>query len=75
MCSKRMTLGAIYMSAELYMLTDYSEDFADTRDFISRQIHDAESAGSAVGFAVKHAEGMMQSALESLQAHKDRNRP
>lgn len=73
--SKRITLGGIYMSAELYMLTDYSEDFDDTREFLERQVTDAEKAGSAVGFALKHMEGMMQSALENLQNHKDRNRP
>lgn len=54
MSSKRITLGGIYMSAELYMLTDYSEDFADTREFLERQVTDAEKAGSAVGFALKH---------------------
>ena len=52
--SKRITLGSIYMAAELYMLTDYSPDFSDTRDFIKRQIADAESAGSTAGFAMKH---------------------
>ena len=72
---KRITLGAIYMSAELYMLTDYSEDFADTRDFFQRQVDDAEKAGTPFAFALKHMEGMMASALESLQSHKDRNRP
>jgi len=54
MRSKRVTLGAIYMGAELYMLTDYSEDFADTRDFLERQVTDAERAGSTLGFALKH---------------------
>ena len=49
-----MTLGAIYMSAELYMLTDYSEDFVDTRDFLRRHVTDAEAAGSPVAFAMKH---------------------
>jgi hypothetical protein len=63
------------MSAELYMLTDYSEDFADTRDFFQRQVDDAEKAGTPFAFALKHMEGMMASALESLQSHKDRNRP
>ena len=54
MCSKRITLGSIYMAAELYMLTDYSPDFVDTRDFVHRQVADAESAGSPVSFAMKH---------------------
>ena len=42
------------MAAELYMLTDYSQDFVDTRDFVHRQVADAESAGSPVSFAMKH---------------------
>jgi ubiquinone biosynthesis protein COQ9 len=49
-----MTLGAIYMSSELYMLTDYSEDFVDTRDFLRRHVTDAEAAGSPAAFAMKH---------------------
>jgi hypothetical protein len=42
------------MSAELYMLTDYSEEFVDTRDFLRRHVTDAEAAGSPAAFAMKH---------------------
>lgn len=37
-CSKRIAVGGLYVGAEFYMLTDYSEDFKDTEDFIRRQV-------------------------------------
>ncbi|EKX37249.1 hypothetical protein GUITHDRAFT_54982, partial [Guillardia theta CCMP2712] len=36
--SKRIAVGGLYVGAEFYMLTDYSEDFKDTEDFIRRQV-------------------------------------
>jgi len=73
--SKRIAVGGLYVGAEFYMLTDYSEDFKDTEDFIRRQIIDMQNAGSSAHFAIKQVETLLYQALENIQSHKNANRP
>mmetsp|Transcript_6257 Transcript_6257/g.7609 ORF Transcript_6257/g.7609 Transcript_6257/m.7609 type:complete len:369 (+) Transcript_6257:109-1215(+) len=39
--TRRNAVGAIYAAAELYMLTDYSEGYEDTKAFIRRRVDDS----------------------------------
>jgi ubiquinone biosynthesis protein COQ9 len=39
--TKRLVLGGVYSSTELFMLTDRSPDFADTWAFLDRRLEDA----------------------------------
>ena len=41
--SRRAGLAAIYASTEVYMLTDKTDDFRDTWDFLQRRFDDAEA--------------------------------
>ena len=47
--TKRASLSTIYAATELFMTTDRSTDFKDTRDFMDRRFRDVQSLGSAVG--------------------------
>lgn len=49
--TKRGSLATIYVSAELFMTTDRSAGFSDTRDFLSRRLEEAQGVGSIVGAA------------------------
>lgn len=49
--TKRATLSTIYVATELFMTTDKSTEFADTREFMDRRFSDAQIIGSAVGSA------------------------
>jgi len=73
--SKRIALGGIYTGSELYMLTDYSQDFTDTFDFLDRQLREAERLGTTAELAVSQLDRLMAHGLEILQTHKDANRP
>ena len=48
-------LGAVYASAEIYLLTDGSEGKVDTWAFIDRRLDDAVSAGRSLGEALRAA--------------------
>jgi ubiquinone biosynthesis protein COQ9 len=55
--TKRASLSAIYASTELFMTTDRSAGFGDTRDFLQRRLEEARranevlsSVGEWVGF-------------------------
>lgn len=43
---KRLAVGSIYTSTELYMLTDRSENFADSWQFLERRIENAVNCAS-----------------------------
>ncbi len=45
--TKRASLSAIYASAELFMTTDRSTGFHDTRQFLRRRLEEAHGLGDA----------------------------
>jgi len=47
--TKRASLSSVYASTELYMTTDKSADFVDTRQFLDRRFADSQTLGGAVG--------------------------
>jgi ubiquinone biosynthesis protein COQ9 len=47
--TKRTSLSTIYAATELFMTTDKSVDFADTREFLERRFKDVQVLGGAVG--------------------------
>ncbi|KAK4159646.1 COQ9-domain-containing protein [Cladorrhinum sp. PSN259] len=46
--TKRASLSAIYAAAELFMTTDHSAGFQETRAFLRRRLNEAATAGGAV---------------------------
>jgi len=47
--TKRASLSTIYAATELFMTTDKSVDFADTREFLDRRLKDLQVVGGAMG--------------------------
>jgi ubiquinone biosynthesis protein COQ9 len=47
--TKRAILSGVYSTAELFMTTDRSPEFAETRDFFRRRLNEAQSIGSTLG--------------------------
>ncbi|KAG9249155.1 COQ9-domain-containing protein [Calycina marina] len=47
--TKRASLSTIYAATELFMTTDKSADFIDTREFLDRRLGDVKVVGGAVG--------------------------
>lgn len=47
--SKRASLSSIYAATELFMTTDKSTEFADTKEFLDRRFKDVQAVGSIVG--------------------------
>lgn len=47
--TKRASLATIYASSELFMTTDKSEGFLETRNFLRRRLEEATQMGSIVG--------------------------
>ena len=47
--TKRGLLAGVYTATELYMLTDYSPEFADTWDVLDRRLHDVMTIGKVMG--------------------------
>ncbi|KAL2752185.1 hypothetical protein ACRALDRAFT_2114385 [Sodiomyces alcalophilus JCM 7366] len=47
--TKRASLATIYASSELFMTTDKSEGFSETRDFLRRRLEETRQMGSIVG--------------------------
>ncbi len=46
--TKRASLSAIYASTELFMTTDKSPNYNDTREFLDRRFRDVQVVGSAL---------------------------
>jgi len=53
--TKRAQLSAVYASSEMFMTTDKSEGFRDTKEFLSRRLGDVRTVGGAVGGAMGYA--------------------
>lgn len=47
--TKRGLLAGVYTATELYMLTDYSPEFADTWDVLDRRLKDVMTIGKVMG--------------------------
>jgi len=47
--TKRFSLSTIYASTELFMTTDSSSNYKDTREFLERGFTDVRVVGSALG--------------------------
>ena len=47
--TKRASLSAIYAATELFMTTDKSPGFEDTREFLDRRFRDVQVMGGAMG--------------------------
>ncbi|KAI9643423.1 Ubiquinone biosynthesis protein coq9, mitochondrial [Ciborinia camelliae] len=47
--TKRASLSTIYAATELFMTTDKSEGFKDTREFLERRFGDSQALGRMVG--------------------------
>lgn len=47
--TKRGLLAGVYTATELYMLTDYSPEFADTWDVLDRRLQDVMTIGKLLG--------------------------
>ena len=47
--TKRASLSSIYAASDLFMTTDQSTEFKDTREFMERRFRDVQVLGGAVG--------------------------
>lgn len=47
--TKRGSLGAVYAASEVFMTTDKSEGFSETREFLERRFEDSRALGEGVG--------------------------
>jgi ubiquinone biosynthesis protein COQ9 len=47
--TKRVSLSTIYAATELFMTTDQSTEFRDTREFLDRRFRDVQVVGGAMG--------------------------
>ena len=47
--TKRLSLSTIYAATELFMTTDKSEGFKETREFMERRFNESESLKEGVG--------------------------
>jgi ubiquinone biosynthesis protein COQ9 len=46
--TKRASLSTIYAATDLYMTTDKSEDFQDTKEFLDRRFEDSFKMGTTI---------------------------
>lgn len=47
--TKRASLSMVYASSELFMTTDKSANFAETRGFLQRRLEESQRAGGVLG--------------------------
>lgn len=47
--AKRASLSVVYASTELFMTTDRSADFGETRAFLQRRLDESQRAGGVLG--------------------------
>lgn len=47
--TKRASLSTIYAATELFMTTDKSLNYVDTREFLDRRFRDVQTVGGAIG--------------------------
>ncbi|KAK4228165.1 COQ9-domain-containing protein [Podospora fimiseda] len=67
--TKRASLATIYAAAELFMTTDKSAGFSETRAFLRRRLNEANTAGGFVG-AVGQYLGFTGSAVVNILRSK-----
>lgn len=63
--TKRMSVAAIYASAEVFMTRDESPGFAETEAFVKRRFEDTSAVGDKLG-GVKQCLGFMGSTAVGL---------
>lgn len=51
--TKRLSVSAIYASAEVVMTRDSSPGFADTEAFVQRRLEDCDALGGKIGAATQ----------------------
>lgn len=66
--TKRASLSMIYAAIELFMTTDKSPDFNDTREFLDRRFEDVQIVGGAVGSMAQWAGFTAQAGLNVLRS-------
>uniref|UniRef100_A0A383W6Z6 Ubiquinone biosynthesis protein n=1 Tax=Tetradesmus obliquus TaxID=3088 RepID=A0A383W6Z6_TETOB len=64
--TKRASLAAVYMSTELYMLTDYSPGYADTWQQLDRRMQDALWLGSAAAAAAALPQQLLSALAQAV---------
>jgi rpsU-divergently transcribed protein len=64
--TKRASLAAVYMSTELYMLTDYSPGYADTWQQLERRMQDALWLGSAAAAAAAQPQQLLAALAQAV---------
>ncbi|KAI8906325.1 COQ9-domain-containing protein [Gorgonomyces haynaldii] len=63
--SKRMLLAGVYTSTEMYMTTDSSPGFEETKKFLDRRLMDVGTVGKTIGNATSAA-GYLAGTLSGL---------
>jgi ubiquinone biosynthesis protein COQ9 len=66
--TKRVSLSAIYAATELFMTTDKSSDFLDTRDFLDRRFKDVQIVGGTMGSVAQWAGFTAHAGLNVLRS-------
>lgn len=66
--TKRAQLAVVYASTEVFMTTDKSKDFQDTKEFLERRLGDAKTIGTAAGGAMDYARWWAGSGLGLARA-------
>jgi ubiquinone biosynthesis protein COQ9 len=66
--TKRASLAAVYMSTELYMLTDYSPGYADTWQQLERRMQDALWLGSAAAAAAALPQQLLSALAQAVSS-------
>jgi ubiquinone biosynthesis protein COQ9 len=65
---KRASLSAIYAATELFMTTDKSPDFIDTREFLNRRFKDVQIVGGTMGNVAQWAGFTAHAGLNVLRS-------
>jgi ubiquinone biosynthesis protein COQ9 len=66
--TKRASLSAIYAATELFMTTDRSSDFNDTREFLDRRFRDVQIVGGTMESMVQWAGFTAHAGLNVLRS-------
>ena len=66
--TKRASLSAIYAATELFMTTDKSPNFQDTRQFLERRFIDVRIVGGTVGSVAQWAGFTARAGLNILRS-------
>jgi ubiquinone biosynthesis protein COQ9 len=66
--TKRASLSAIYAATELFMTTDKSPNFIDTREFLERRFNDVQVVGTMGGTLAQWAGFTVHAGLNVLRS-------